>query len=99
MLRGLLKGDEAQGWLGMAAEIDHRIGGNAGRNVWLRQKFKGLTVYDAGAFQGLLTLFFARKYRQASGYRTRGKVGSRHGFERGERLEPFRESGSETDGA
>jgi FkbM family methyltransferase len=35
---------------------------------WLRRSFEGRTVYDVGAFQGLLTLFFARQARQVASY-------------------------------
>ena len=63
--RGLLKGMKRKG--GMA----WLPGGDAAtpeQEFWLRQDFRGLTVYDVGAFHGLLTLFFARQAKQVICY-------------------------------
>ncbi len=65
---GLLKGMKRKGGL---AWLPESIGGSTStpeQTFWMNQDFKGLTVYDVGAFHGLLTLFFARQCKQVISY-------------------------------
>ncbi len=63
--RGLLKGMKRKGGLAWLPGPDAVT---AEEVFWARQDFRGMTVYDVGAFHGLLTLFFARQARQVVCY-------------------------------
>ncbi len=65
--RGLLKGLKRRGGL---AWLPERAGEAATPELafWRERNFAGLTVYDVGAFHGLLTLHFARTARQVVAY-------------------------------
>lgn len=60
--RGLVKGMIRKGGLGFIPEFIGGDAGNQGENQFLEQlSLDGLVVYDIGAFQGLLTLFFSSR--------------------------------------
>ncbi len=58
---GLLKGMKRKGGIGWVPEIFYGGGVNAEQQFWANLNLSGMTVYDVGAFQGLLTLFFASR--------------------------------------
>ncbi len=58
---GLLRGMRRKGGLGWAPEKLSRNSVTAEQNFWERLDLSGKTVYDVGAFHGLLTLFFASR--------------------------------------
>jgi FkbM family methyltransferase len=64
---GLLKGMKRKGGLGFVPELFVR-GESAETDFWRRCDLSGLVVYDVGAFQGLLTLFFSRRARHVVAY-------------------------------
>ena len=58
---GLLKGMKRRGGLGWIPESFLRGGETAEQRFWADLDLAGATVYDVGAFHGLLTLHFAAK--------------------------------------
>ena len=58
---GLLKGMKRKGGLGWAPEVFSPGIMTAEQQFWRSLNLSGMTVYDVGAFQGLLTLFFASR--------------------------------------
>lgn len=58
---GLLKGIRRKGGLGWVPAIFSRGIMTAEQQFWSGLNLSGMTVYDIGAFQGLLTLFFASR--------------------------------------
>lgn len=58
---GLLKGMKRKGGLGWVPAILSSGVGTAEQRFWSDLNLGGMTVYDVGAFQGLLTLFFASR--------------------------------------
>jgi FkbM family methyltransferase len=66
---GLLKGMKRKGGLGWLPEfVAAGSTKTPEQDFWFNQDFKGLVVYDIGAFHGLLTLYFARKSRRVISY-------------------------------
>ena len=61
---GLLKGMKRKGGIGWVPEIFHRGAVTAEQQFWSNLSLSGMTVYDLGAFQGLLTLFFATRAKR-----------------------------------
>lgn len=61
---GLLKGMKRKGGLGWVPAMLAPGGMTAEQQFWNGLDLAGLTVYDIGAFQGLLTLFFASRAKQ-----------------------------------
>jgi FkbM family methyltransferase len=66
--RGLLKGMKRRGGLAWLPGDPNGSGITAEEQFWRAQSFTGLTVYDVGAFHGLLTLYFSRQARQVISY-------------------------------
>jgi FkbM family methyltransferase len=66
--RGLLKGMKRKGGLAFLPDSVVREVETAETRFWRSQVFTDLVVYDIGAFQGLLALFFARQARQVICY-------------------------------
>ena len=66
---GLLKGMKRKGGL---AWVPGFVAGSATRtpeqSFWMNLDLQDLVIYDIGAFQGLLTLYFARKGRRVISY-------------------------------
>ena len=58
---GLLAGMKRKGGLGWMPAALAGAAETAEHRFWKTLNLKGLTVYDVGAFQGLLTLYFARQ--------------------------------------
>ena len=58
---GLLAGMKRKGGLGWLPAALAGGAETAEHRFWKQLNLKGLTVYDVGAFQGLLTLYFARR--------------------------------------
>ena len=58
---GLLKGMKRKGGLGWVPAMFSSELVTAEEQFWCGLNFNGMTVYDIGAFHGLLTLFFASK--------------------------------------
>jgi FkbM family methyltransferase len=58
---GLLKGMKRKGGLGWLPTMFSRGINTAEQQFWFDLNLSGMTVYDVGAFQGLLTLFFASR--------------------------------------
>ena len=58
---GLLKGMKRKGGLGWAPEVFSPGIMTAEQQFWRSLNLSGMTVYDVGAFHGLLTLFFASR--------------------------------------
>jgi FkbM family methyltransferase len=58
---GLLKGIKLKGGLGWVPAIFSRGIMTAEQQFWAGLNLSGMTVYDIGAFQGLVTLFFASR--------------------------------------
>jgi FkbM family methyltransferase len=58
---GLLKGMKRKGGLGWLPGMFSRGSSTAEEEFWSSLDLSGMTVYDIGAFQGLLTLFFASR--------------------------------------
>lgn len=65
---GLLKGMKRRGGLGWLPESFSRSPKTPEELFWMGHDFKGLTIYDVGAFHGLLTCYFARQARQVISY-------------------------------
>jgi len=66
--RGLNKGMKRKGGLAWLPEV---VGGatlTPEQEFWRKQDFSGQVVYDVGAFQGLLTMYFARQARCVVSY-------------------------------
>jgi FkbM family methyltransferase len=61
---GLLKGMKRKGGLGWMPEAMSGSAETLEHTFWRSLDLKDLVVYDIGAFQGLLTMFFARQARQ-----------------------------------
>ncbi|HEY3938719.1 MAG TPA: FkbM family methyltransferase [Bryobacteraceae bacterium] len=61
---GLLKGMKRKGGLGWMPEALSGSAETAEHTFWRSLDLKDLAIYDVGAFQGLLTMFFARQARQ-----------------------------------
>lgn len=71
--RGLLKGMKRRGgtaWLPESIVAEHPT---AEHSFWKSQNLKGLTIYDVGAFHGLLTMFFARQGQQVISFEPNSK--------------------------
>jgi FkbM family methyltransferase len=63
--QGLLAGMKRKGglgWMGMAPPETEES------RFWAAQSFRGKTVYDIGAFHGLLTLYFAQQAKHVHAY-------------------------------
>jgi FkbM family methyltransferase len=58
---GLLKGMKRKGGLGWVPAMFSPHAETAEQQFWSGLDLRGMTVYDVGAFQGLLTLFFASR--------------------------------------
>jgi len=58
---GLLKGMKRKGGLGWVPQVFSRGEMTAEHEFWQKLDLQGMTVYDIGAFQGLLALFFASR--------------------------------------
>ena len=58
---GLLKGMKRKGGLGWVPALFSSSIMTAEQQFWCGLDLRGMTVYDIGAFQGLLTLFFASR--------------------------------------
>ena len=65
---GLLTGMKRRGGLGWLPQFVAGSAGSPEQVFWSNFDFKDLVVYDVGAFQGLLTLFFARQARTVVSY-------------------------------
>ncbi|HWC00599.1 MAG TPA: FkbM family methyltransferase [Bryobacteraceae bacterium] len=65
---GLLTGMKRKGGLGWVPDSLSKQTETAERRFWKGLDLRGKVVYDVGAFQGLLTLFFARQARQVIAY-------------------------------
>jgi FkbM family methyltransferase len=65
---GLIKGLKRRGGLGWLPESLTNATVTAEQKFWRSQNFNDLVVYDVGAFQGLLTMFFARQCRRVISY-------------------------------
>jgi len=65
---GLLKGMRRKGGLAWLPESLTGAAKTPEQSFWMNQNLKDLVIYDIGAFQGLLTLFFARQGRQVISY-------------------------------
>ncbi len=65
---GLIKGMKRKGGLSWAPEFIAGSAKTPEHTFWMHLDLKGLTIYDIGAFHGLLTLFFARQGRQIITY-------------------------------
>jgi FkbM family methyltransferase len=65
---GLLKGMKRKGGLGWLPEAAAGAGETKEQAFWRNTDFSDQVVYDIGAFQGLLTLFFARQARRVISY-------------------------------
>ena len=61
---GLLKGMKRKGGIGWLPAALSGGAVNAEHQFWSGLDLSGMTVYDVGAFQGLLTLFFASRAKQ-----------------------------------
>jgi FkbM family methyltransferase len=61
--RGLLKGMKRKGGLGWVPAMFSRGIMTAEQQFWSDLNLSGMTVYDVGAFHGLLTMFFASRAR------------------------------------
>jgi FkbM family methyltransferase len=65
---GLLKGMKRRGGLAWLPEFIAGSARTPEHEFWSKQDFTGQTVYDIGAFHGLLTLYFARRCQQVVSY-------------------------------
>jgi len=65
---GLIKGMKRKGGLSWVPEFIAGSAKTPEQTFWMNLDLKGLTIYDIGAFHGLLTLFFARQGRQIISY-------------------------------
>ena len=65
---GLLKGMKRRGGLGWLPQSIVGNGGSPEQAFWSKLNVKNLVVYDVGAFQGLLTLFYAQQARTVISY-------------------------------
>lgn len=65
---GLLKGMKRKGGLGWIPELLSGSSETPEQSFWRMVNLDGLVVYDIGAFQGLLTLHFARHARHVIAY-------------------------------
>lgn len=70
---GLLKGMKRKGGLAWLPAWTGLPSATPEQEFWNSLDLRGLTVYDLGAFQGLLTLFFARQARQVVSYEPNAK--------------------------
>ena len=61
---GLLKGKKRKGGLGWVPTMFSPGTMTAEQQFWCGLNLSGMTVYDIGAFQGLLTLFFASRAKE-----------------------------------
>jgi hypothetical protein len=61
---GLLEGMKRKGGLGWIPAAFSRDIDTAEQQFWRSVDLSGITVYDIGAFQGLLTLFFASRAKR-----------------------------------
>jgi FkbM family methyltransferase len=61
---GLLKGLKRRGGLGWVPAMFSADAMTAEQQFWLSLELSNLTIYDVGAFHGLLTLFFAPRARR-----------------------------------
>jgi len=66
--RGLLKGLKRRGGLAWLPESLAPSTVTAEEAFWQAQNLAGMTVYDVGAFQGLMTLFFATRAGRVVAY-------------------------------
>ena len=69
---GLLKGMKRKGGLGWLPQFVAGSLESREQAFWSGMNFEGLVVYDVGAFQGLLTLLFARQARTVVSYEPNG---------------------------
>ena len=74
---GLIKGMKRKGGLAWVPEFIAGSTETAEQRFWMNLDLTGKTVYDIGAFQGLLTLFFARQARQVISYEPNSKNNAR----------------------
>jgi FkbM family methyltransferase len=65
---GLLAGMKRRGGLAWLPAVLLGTARTAEVDFWRKQDLDGLVIYDVGAFQGLLTLFFAQHARQVVSY-------------------------------
>ena len=65
---GLIKGMKRKGGLAWVPEFIAGSAKTPEQTFWTDLNLKGLTIYDIGAFHGLLTLLFARQGRQIISY-------------------------------
>jgi FkbM family methyltransferase len=65
---GLLKDMKRRGGLGWLPESVARKSESSEQAFWRNLNLKGMVVYDVGAFEGLLTLYFARQARTVVSY-------------------------------
>ena len=65
---GLIKGMKRRGGLAWLPEFVTRSAVTPEQTFWKKLDLKGKVVYDVGAFQGLLTLFFAQSAKQVISY-------------------------------
>lgn len=65
---GLIRGMKRKGGLGWLPQFLARYTETPEDKFWKSLDLRGLVVYDVGAFQGLLTLFFARTCKQVICY-------------------------------
>lgn len=70
---GLLTGMKRRGGLGWIPESISGKTDSTEHLFWKSLDLKGLVVYDVGAFQGLLTLFFAQQARRVICYEPNSK--------------------------
>jgi len=65
---GLIKGMLRRGGLGWLPSFASGSTITGEHAFWSRQDLRDLVIYDIGAFQGLLTMFFAKQARQVVAY-------------------------------
>jgi FkbM family methyltransferase len=65
---GLIKGMKRRGGVAWLPEFSTGSTRTPEQSFWMNENLKDLVIYDIGAFQGLLTLFFARTGRQVISY-------------------------------
>ena len=65
---GLIKGMQRKGGLAWLPEFLTGSTRTPEQAFWMNQDLRGLVIYDIGAFQGLLTLFFAGQGSQVISY-------------------------------
>ena len=74
---GLIKGMKRKGGLAWVPEFIAGSTKTPEQTFWMNLNLQGLTVYDVGAFHGLLTLHFARKAKQVISYEPNTKNNAR----------------------